>query len=86
LISLTAVFLYINQSLTQVYIIELELCSPAGNLDRILWPWNEAMNRVRERRTFSLTNWVDAAEAQALPRPQHAPRFTPKHRRISVVA
>jgi hypothetical protein len=44
------------------------------------------MNRVRERRTFSLTNWVDAAEAQALPRPQHAPRFTPKHRRISVVA
>lgn len=39
---------------------------------RMLWEWNEGMNRLRERRTFSLPNWVDEAEAQGLP------RFAPK--------
>ncbi|MBS0454191.1 MAG: type II toxin-antitoxin system HipA family toxin [Proteobacteria bacterium] len=42
---------------------------------RMLWEWNEGMNRLRERRTFSLPNWVDEAQAQGLPRPAPAPRF-----------
>lgn len=42
---------------------------------RMLWEWNEGMNRMRERRTFVLPNWVDAAEHGGLPRPQPAPRF-----------
>lgn len=46
---------------------------PIGS--RMLWEWNEGMNRLRERRTFSLPDWVDAAQSQGLPRPQPAPRF-----------
>lgn len=42
---------------------------------RMLWEWNEGMNRLRDRRTFSLPSWVDAAQAQGLPRPEPAPRF-----------
>lgn len=42
---------------------------------RMLWEWNEGMSRLRERRTFSLPNWVDHAQAQGLPRPAPAPRF-----------
>ena len=42
---------------------------------RMLWEWNAGMNRLRERRTFSLPNWVDEAQTQGLPRPEPAPRF-----------
>lgn len=45
---------------------------------RMLWEWNEGMNRMRERRTFSLPNWLDAAQAQGLQRPEPAPRFASK--------
>lgn len=45
---------------------------------RMLWEWNEGMNRMRERRTFTLPNWVDAAEERGFPRPQPAPRFASK--------
>ncbi len=42
---------------------------------RMLWEWNEGMNRLRERRTFILPDWVEQAQAQGLPRPEPAPRF-----------
>ncbi len=45
---------------------------------RMLWEWNEGMNRLRERRTFPLPNWVDDAEERGFPRPQPAPRFASK--------
>lgn len=33
------------------------------------------MNRLVERRTFALADWVAEAEASGLPRPSPAPRY-----------
>lgn len=41
---------------------------------RMLWEWNEGMNRLVDRRTFALPDWVEDAEAQGLPRPAPAHR------------
>ncbi|MES2321874.1 MAG: type II toxin-antitoxin system HipA family toxin [Pseudomonadota bacterium] len=35
---------------------------------RMLWEWNEGMKRLSDRRTFALSDWIDDAEAQGLPR------------------
>ncbi len=47
--------------------------APVGS--RMLWEWNEGMNRLVERRTFALADWVTQAEASGLPRPSPAPRY-----------
>jgi len=44
---------------------------------RMLWEWNQGMNRLQERRTFTLPNWVDEAQTQGLPRPEPALRMAP---------
>ena len=45
---------------------------------RMLWEWNEGMNRLAERRTFAIADWVAAAQASGLPRPSPAPRYAPQ--------
>ena len=47
--------------------------APVGS--RMLWEWNEGMNRLAARRTFALDDWVEEAEASGLPRPSPAPRY-----------
>jgi serine/threonine-protein kinase HipA len=47
--------------------------SPVGL--RMLWEWNEGMNRLAARRTFALGDWVDEAQASGLPRPTPAQKF-----------
>lgn len=42
---------------------------------RMLWEWNEGMNRLAERRTFALADWVTQAQTSGLPRPSPAPRY-----------
>jgi serine/threonine-protein kinase HipA len=44
---------------------------------RMLWEWNAGMQRLAERRTFAMPDWVNDAEAQGLPRPSPAPRVAP---------
>ena len=46
--------------------------APVGS--RMLWEWNEGMNRLAARRAFALADWVEEAEASGLPRPTPAPR------------
>lgn len=45
---------------------------------RMLWEWNEGMNRLAERRTFAIADWAAAAQASGLPRPSPAPRYAPQ--------
>lgn len=47
--------------------------SPIGS--RMLWEWNEGMNRLALRRTFALPDWVAQAESSGLPRPMPATRY-----------
>jgi serine/threonine-protein kinase HipA len=44
---------------------------------RMLWEWNEGMNRLAARRSFALADWVSQAETSGLPRPTPAPRYVP---------
>jgi len=44
---------------------------------RILFEWNEGMKRLADRRTFSISDWTDEAEASGLPRPDPATKFVP---------
>ena len=68
--------------------------APVGS--RMLWEWNEGMNRLAERRTFALADWVAQAEAYGLARPSSAaifatprigesPLLAPKRRRRPVL-
>lgn len=42
---------------------------------RMLWEWNEGMNRLAARRTFALADWVAQAEMSGLPRPSPALKY-----------
>jgi serine/threonine-protein kinase HipA len=45
---------------------------------RMLWEWNSGMNRMQERRTFAMPNWVQEAPGEGLPIPSPAQRFASK--------